>query len=83
VILTKINELSNITHCGQILPNLISHTERVFGNPLKKMPPEMRRQVIKMLLDLGAFELRGAAVKISKEMGISRAGLYSILKSLQ
>lgn len=49
------------------------------GAQPRALPPEQRREAIKMLVDTGLLQLRGGPAAAAETLGISRATLYNAL----
>jgi len=73
----------SVTKCGNLMSSLIAYVEEIFHTPLHKMPPKMREEALAILMELGAFDLRGAAFTLTKRMGVSKPTLYRMVHLLE
>lgn len=59
---------------------IVDAHEHIYGKPLMGMMPTEYYNLICDLDKMGFFALRGAAVYLSKRLGVSRVTIYSALK---
>lgn len=72
-----------ITHLSQGLDAIFQtvSTEHYGGKPLVLLSPKQKQEAVRLMHELGAFELRGAASDIGKKLGMSRVWVYKCLNT--
>jgi hypothetical protein len=63
------------------LDRLIAAVEQELGAPLAQLDREQKQQAVRMLNELGAFELRRAVESVADVMGVSRFTIYNYLSA--
>jgi hypothetical protein len=63
------------------LERLIAGVEQELGAPLARLDREQKQRAVRMLNELGAFELRRAVESVADAMGVSRFTIYNYLSA--
>ncbi len=65
------------------LERLVALTERELGRPLADLDRVGKQQAVRMLEEMGAFQLRRSIDEVADLMGVSRITIYNYLNTVR